>query len=169
MPAHVPKMNSVLVVPSSSSSSCLAFSKPTRLKRSLGKRPYKNPPCMNVCRRRWAGRCACGAEPRASCHRRQSKQRFSPWFRTSCLVCATWVVSRVFFDGASCLSVERLASTMMLRLDTLCFFCLFFPIHVLAVGADERFLLVVRMVSGSVMLEPRRHWHRRRSAHRIRF
>ena len=33
----------------------------------------------------------------------------------------------------------------------------FFPIHLLAVGADERFLLVVRKVSGSVMLEPRRH------------
>ena len=73
-----------------------SFLQPTRLKRSLGKRPYKNPPCMNVCRRRWAGRCACGAEPRASCHRRQSKQRFRPWFRTSCLVCATWVVCRVF-------------------------------------------------------------------------
>ena len=58
---------------------------------------------------------------------------------------------------------------MILRLGTLCFFCLFFPIHVLAVGADERFLLVVRKVSGSVMLEPRRHCYRRRSAHRIRF
>ena len=60
--------------------------------------------------------------------------------------------SVVFSDGASCLSVERLASTMMLRLGTVCFFSLFFPIHLLAVGADERFLLVVRKVSGSVMV-----------------
>ena len=57
-----------------------SFLQAHQVETQLGQTSLQDSACMNVCRR----------------HRCLRKQRFRPWFRTSCLVCATWVVSRVF-------------------------------------------------------------------------